>query len=169
MRKSINQKNYISFGYQAMENKRFVIGENLEGEKVKIDAEALQWRISVYGILVRDSKLLLAQSIYSEKLFLPGGAMEQQEELESALEREFQEETGLLIRPKELISVKEDFFKAPRGDSFHALKFYYFVQLVRGELMNNDPKIKSLIWVDKQDLKSVNLSPQIEFIRDLLK
>ncbi len=66
----------------------------------------LMKNISVFGYVERDNMILLVRHRYDgNKWHLPGGSVEKDEQLESALKREFIEETGAVFEPKKLIAV----------------------------------------------------------------
>ena len=64
-------------------------------------------QVRVTGILIEDGKILLVKQKVSDSRAwsLPGGRLEEGETLESAIERELQEETGLKTKVKKLLYV----------------------------------------------------------------
>lgn len=64
--------------------------------------------IGVYGLLIKDNKILLIKKCggpYDGKLDLPGGTIEFDEDIKTALIREFKEEVGIDILDYELFDV----------------------------------------------------------------
>ena len=64
---------------------------------------------SVTGIVIRDHKVLLARHTYGvgkNRLIVPGGYVEPGETPQQALKREYMEETGIVVEPKELIGIR---------------------------------------------------------------
>ena len=51
-----------------------VIGQDKDGNKIEMDISDLSWRISVYGIVVKDEKVLMISQNFGYSL--PGGAIE---------------------------------------------------------------------------------------------
>jgi len=100
-----------------------------------VPTKEIDFRISVYGILVKDGKLLIHVHPKSPKYNLPGGKIEKGERLEEGLIREFREETGLIIRPVRLKTVKEDFinFSPVENKSYHSILIFYEVEKVGGK------------------------------------
>jgi ADP-ribose pyrophosphatase YjhB (NUDIX family) len=64
-------------------------------------------QVRVTGILIEDGEILLVKQKVSDSRAwsLPGGRLEQGETLESAVERELKEETGLVTKVKKLLYV----------------------------------------------------------------
>lgn len=128
-------------------------------------------RVRVSGLLVENGKLLLALlelPTRPEPAWMPpGGGVETGESLESALVREWREETGLEIDVAELLYIHE-FLAHP----YHAVEFYFRCHRTGGKLrIGHDPELsgrdqilKELRFIDLQNLDSVPLYP--EYIRD---
>ena len=84
---------------------------------------------SVTGIVIRDHKVLLARHTYGvgkNRLIVPGGYVEPGETPQQALKREYMEETGIVVEPKELIGIRfnqKDWYVAFSADyvSGHAV------------------------------------------------
>ena len=94
----------------------------------------------VSAVVVRDGKIMAAkrepQQTFSGKWHLPGGKVEEGEELGEALIRECQEELDCKISPCELItSVK---VRYPFGD--------YQVYFIRARIVEGEPK--NVSWFD---------------------
>lgn len=169
MKKNMNHKNYIDSGYPAMENKKFVIGEDIEGNEVRLEKDELQKRLAAYGLLINENKILLVKSIYGNTFSLPGGGVGNKEGIKKALIREFKEETGLNIKPTKLVYSQDRFFKAPRGEKFHTINYYYIVKYINGELEIKDEKIKSAEWINLENLENAALNASISFLPELLR
>ena len=99
-------------------------------------------RTRACGILTLGESILLVKHKgigESEVLWAPpGGAVLFGESISEGLIREFQEETGLQIRVKDLINVNE-FIKTP----FHAIELFFRVEKMNGKLKTGiDPELK---------------------------
>ena len=70
--------------------------------------------LRVYGLLVRDNKVLSAEEKVAGKEILkfPGGGVEPNETPEQALKREFVEECGLSVKPIRLLHIPGTLFSA---------------------------------------------------------
>lgn len=67
------------------------------------------WQQSVTAVVIRDNKVLLARHTYGSgngKLIVPGGYVNIGETPQSAVIREYAEETGIKIAPKGIIGIR---------------------------------------------------------------
>lgn len=115
-----------------MEEKK-VICHNHEEEQIEVKASELIWRPSVYGILIKDDKILLSPQW--DGYDFPGGGAEIYETMEQTLEREFWEETGLKIKMKEIVHCETSLF-APKfhKEYWNCPLIYFLCEQVGGEL-----------------------------------
>lgn len=124
-------------------------------------------RVRVNGILVQQSSILLVNilSPTREKPFWtpPGGGVEFGETMESALEREFIEETGIQIKAEKLLYVSE-YVKPP----WHAVELFFLCKQEGGSLITgSDPElsetqqmIMDVQFLPIKDLHQIDLIPQ---------
>lgn len=109
----------------------WVICKDKLGVEYRIPKELLQFRIGVCGILTRNNSVLLIRDHTTAKLELPGGAVEKGESLESALIREFGEETGLQVEIERLLTYKESFFFMKNPDiPFQTIRLFFSVRAI---------------------------------------
>ena len=94
---------------------------------------AIQWRISVYGVVTReDNKLLMLQPHFNPQWQFPGGKVEINETVDETLKREFLEEVGYKIdtHEKEFVFINEqNFFDDYNKQYYHSLQLLYKVKL----------------------------------------
>jgi len=87
---------------------------------------------------------------------LPGGTVEHDETLHTAITREVLEETGFSIIPGDIVHVAEAFF--PQAGE-HCLFFFFAGEITTGQLKTNVPEeISGLVWMDREEaFKHLNL------------
>ncbi len=115
------------------------------------------WSQSVTAVVIKDGKVLLARHTYGAgrgMLIVPGGYLNHGEMPREALVREYLEETGVLIEPKELIGMRfntKDWYAAFRAE------------YVSGEAQSDHDENSEAIWLD------VNEALAREDVSDLTK
>jgi 8-oxo-dGTP pyrophosphatase MutT (NUDIX family) len=131
-------------------------------------------RPSVYGIILNDSKILLGKAAHTSKYVLPGGGINQGEDVHAALIREVKEETGIEVRVGEFIHFETDFFYYdPLDVAIHGFLFYYVCEPLTVELpslyLPADEDLVSASWVDVHQLTSASFQTHGETTMDLLR
>jgi ADP-ribose pyrophosphatase YjhB (NUDIX family) len=99
-----------------------------------LSASLLNFRVSIYGILIEKNHLLVQIHPKSSLYNLPGGKIESGEFFLDALVREIKEETGLIVKPTRLRAVKEDFVSFNGTEAFHTILIFYDVVQIGGQL-----------------------------------
>lgn len=100
------------------------------------------WSQSVTAVVIHDGKVLLSRHTYGAgkgRLIIPGGYLNHGEMPREALIREYLEETGVLIEPRELIGVRfnlRDWYAAFRAD------------YVSGEAHSDHDENSEVLWLD---------------------
>ncbi|MGA8543074.1 MAG: NUDIX hydrolase [Thermoplasmata archaeon] len=94
-------------------------------------------RVSVGGVLIREGRVLVNRASYRTRFTIPGGFVERGESLEAALVREFEEETGVLVRPDRLFLARYEVANATESDAYYA----FLVSYVSGEPAPRPPEI----------------------------
>jgi 8-oxo-dGTP diphosphatase len=97
----------------------------------------LGYRLAAYGILFdEEGRVLMGSDPNMEFGWnLPGGGVNKDETLEQGLVREFEEETGLLVKVGPAVSNEDSFCIMPTGRPIHGVLHYYLVEVVGGELL----------------------------------
>jgi len=123
-------------------------------------------RVRVCGILIENGHILLVQMhspVTDSLVWLPpGGELEFGETLDTCLQREFKEETGLNIKRNSWAFLNE-FVNPP----FHAVELYYFVTRKGGvaklgrdpELAEHNQLLKDLRWISLNNLAEFDYFP----------
>lgn len=121
-------------------------------------------------IVIKEDKLLLVKSDYNGNIFylLPGGGMEFGETVEEAAIRETLEETGEEIKIIKPVYINE--YIDNKDKSKRVINLFFLSEIVKedkSKLTNDGGKIKSIEWVDLDNLKNINLKP--DFLKNLKK
>lgn len=105
--------------------------------KHSVTVDEINWRPSVYAVIIKDGKILLSPQLGG--YVLPGGGVELTEKLEEALIREIREETGYDIEPGEQFGFCENLFVWEPTDPTQryvarSLCFFYSAAVTGGEI-----------------------------------
>jgi ADP-ribose pyrophosphatase len=96
---------------------------------------------------------------------LPGGAVEVGETTEEGVAREVLEETGVVVKPLELLTVFNSINRDDDGKvRSHYILFEYLCEYISGEVAPGDDAPDAR-WVSIDDLDSVNI---MTFTRDFI-
>jgi ADP-ribose pyrophosphatase YjhB (NUDIX family) len=124
------------------------------------------------ALVVKDGKLLLVNqhvpTRQSPVWLPPGGEVELGESAKNAAKRETLEETGLIIKPTNLVAVHE-FIEPP----FHAVELYFLAEITGGSLKvgidpehaDDDQQITETALIPFDQLKDLPVVP--EFLKDI--
>ena len=126
--------------------------------------------IGVYGICVRDNKLLCIQKErgpYKNRFDLPGGSQKENEGLTETLVREYREETGYQIKGYGDCRVYDVFVEESNRTVHHIMVFYNVdINLEQQDTISekledelNDSS--GIYWIDLEELDIKNSSPLI--------
>ena len=133
--------------------------------------EKFMFRASAYGALKKDDKVLFVQERWTKLWELPGGGVKPHEKLEEALLREFEEETGIIVEFKKLVTFQEDFFYAEdRDEAWHSLRLIYRVRERGGALKQtgNQDDITASQFFSRDQLNVYNTKPAVYSILDTI-
>ena len=115
-----------------------VICHNFKGEKIQIETNKLKFRPSVYGLLIKEDKILLSPQW--DGYDFPGGGINMHESIEEALLRECWEETGLEVKMGEILDARSSFYApSARGNNgevpyWNCQLLYFLVTQIGGKL-----------------------------------
>jgi 8-oxo-dGTP diphosphatase len=131
-------------------------------------------RIRVCGVLVENGKILLVRQKNNNGVssfwLPPGGGLEYGESIESALKREFIEETNVEIELGSFITVTE-FLKVP----FHAIELFYKVNFKVGsiglgqdpEFENNEQILEEVKWFSLEEIIALPAVEKHSFLNQI--
>ena len=109
---------------------------------------------AVYALLLNDEKnkvLMVCNKDNNDSWTLPGGAVEDNETLEQAIIREVEEETGLTVKIKDVVSINERFFE----DSAHVIFFTFNATIIGGDIkIRFVEEISEVRWMDIDEADS---------------
>lgn len=112
---------------------RKITCHTIQGEKREVRVGDLTFRPSVYGVIIKDRKILLVPQW--DGYDFPGGGIHEGEPILEALVREVKEETGMDVVSGDLLHAQDDFFIHPRSEKpFHSILMFYRCEAVGGEL-----------------------------------
>lgn len=103
------------------------------------------WGQSVTGVVIRGDRVLLARHTYgggAGQLIIPGGYVNVGETPQDALKREFMEETGVVVEPREVIGVRFN---------MHDWYIAFRAEYVSGEAVSDQNENSEVLWVDVQE------------------
>ena len=128
-----------------------------------------QFRVAVYGILVRDGKVLLTNTRVPSGIItnFPGGGLELGEAPVEAVEREFREETTISVMVEDLLFCTQRFQQNPEYPHEQLIHLYYRVRHISGEILKtgNDDDVAAVHWVGLDELSSKRiLAVDLEFV-----
>ena len=110
---------------------------------------------SVTGVVIYEGKVLLARHTYgggAGKLIVPGGYVEYNESPQDALVREYHEETGITVVPRNIIGIRFN-----THDWYVAFKADYISGIPRSDGDENS----EVIWVDVEQALSRDDVPDL--------
>lgn len=113
-------------------------------------------RISAYGILIENNKILLQYNPVSKFYSLPGGSIEINESEQDTVTREFLEETGYSVTAKNIFDTDFRLFFL-NNNFYHNLRLYYFVSKNSNEIIPISLKEGDSSESKFFDLKTINL------------
>ena len=123
--------------------------------------------MGVGGVVVIDGRVVLirrGKEPLRGRWVIPGGTVELGETLQDALVREMQEETGLLVRPREVVLVFDRIQREGPSVEYHYVIIDYACEYVSGELKAGSDA-DEVALVAPEELDGYNLPPQA---RDLV-
>ena len=142
---------------------------DINGKYHEVSLDELQWRPSVYGIVIKDGSILLSSQHTANQYDLPGGGIETHENIEQALVREIKEETGIDTDIGELMMATDNIFiwkpdDPSRREVLHSIMLYYVATMIGGEISTKGFDVqerecaKQAVWLPLDELKDVGIA-----------
>jgi ADP-ribose pyrophosphatase YjhB (NUDIX family) len=145
-----------------------IVCRTIDGGTVEVPASELSFRPSVYGVVIKDDMVLLVPQ-FEDGYDIPGGGVNLGELLTDTLVREVVEETGMIVKPVQVLLVQDDFFFHPfKKRPFQTPLIYFLCEIVGGELsdahFDEDEKIyaKKAEWVPLEKVPSLKFYNPID-------
>lgn len=118
--------------------------------------------VGVGGVVIRSNRVLLIRR-GSEPLkgewSIPGGMVELGESLPEGVKREIMEETGLKVRPMEVLSVFDRIQKNGKRIQYHYVIVDYLCRAISGRLKAGSDVLDAR-WVARDALPSYHITPK---------
>ena len=140
-------------------------------EDIEIVNGNIKFKYRVSGLLIKDNKLLVVKINNNSFYCLPGGHVELMEDSQTAIIREFKEETLIDARVEKLLFMTENFFKSGKYNC-HEIGMYYLLSadsvviddFQREEHERDGVTKLTFKWLDINNLE--NVKP--EFLKEKL-
>lgn len=125
----------------------------------------------IYGVLLRGDDVLLTRSRFIEREFVnfPGGGVELGESPMEALRREYQEETGVTVRPVRVLYASEGLHLSTQVP-MQIVSIYWLVESTGGTLRRggNGDDVIDLFWAPRRHIPTDEMFPSDrEFVERL--
>ena len=138
-----------------------VFGERVEGATYVV-------REGVYGVVLNyEDKIAVVKNSFG--YFLPGGGIEEGENFEECLIREFREETGYSIQISKFIGKSSKYYFSEAFNHYrHPIGFFYIVNLEQ-RLTDITEKDHELLWLSQNECTKVLYDHQDWAVKEALK
>ncbi|HET6900557.1 MAG TPA: NUDIX hydrolase [Vicinamibacteria bacterium] len=128
--------------------------------------------MGVGGVVLIDGRVVLVRrgkESLRGRWVIPGGTVELGETLEEAVVREMREETGLLVRPREVVLVFDRIQREGPSVEYHYVIIDYACEYVSGELRAGSDA-DEVALVAPEELDRYDLPPQaLDLVVDVFR
>lgn len=111
--------------------------------------------IPLKALIEKEGKILFVLGADDDNWQLPGGRVNEGEELEEAFKREILEELGLDVEPKSIFDAF--LFKSASGKNHVVIIYKCEVLNGLGNIKFNDGEIKEIKWVGVKDFEEIKM------------
>lgn len=130
--------------------------------EVAYDGSPVEWRVSIYGLVIQKNTLLTIKSTEEKFYDIPGGGVEMGEELAVALKREGLEESGHALVPKKPVWTMTDWFYHNDEKKFYrSLQMYWLAESGGVISKPTDTRVAFVDWVDLGELSTLPMYPNV--------
>lgn len=139
-----------------------VVCRDKDGNMETVEASQLELRASVYGVIIRDGKVLLSRQW--DGYDFPGGGIHKGELIHEALVREVKEETGVDVTPDAVLAVEQDFFISIESRrKLHSILLFYTCKDARGTVSTDYLEDKERKYVQLAEWVPLDRVDSIKF------
>jgi ADP-ribose pyrophosphatase YjhB (NUDIX family) len=125
--------------------------------------------VGVGGVVVREGRVLLIRRGKPPLLgrwMIPGGTVELGETLVEALVREMEEETGLRVEPRQVLTVLDRIERDGGSVAYHFVIIDYLCEWLSGDARAGSDALE-VAWVSPEELPAYDLTPKaLEVVLD---
>jgi 8-oxo-dGTP pyrophosphatase MutT (NUDIX family) len=135
---------------------------NANHEMVDYDGSPVEWRVSVYGLVIENDSLLVLKNKNEKFWDVPGGGLEMGEDLADALLREGKEEVGWslqLIKP--LWEAMDWFYHDGEKKYYRSLQLFWLAKGEKLDAAPTDPRTTDVKFVALEELVDLPLYPKV--------
>ncbi|MCQ2555203.1 MAG: NUDIX hydrolase [Clostridia bacterium] len=120
-----------------------------------MNGENTNYQKSVTGVLIVDGKVLLGRHTYGpgkNRLIVPGGYINNDETPQDAVAREYLEETGIVVKAKDVIGIR-----------FNMRDWYvaFSLEYVSGTAKSDNDENSEVIWLDVNEVQGRDDVPDL--------
>lgn len=132
------------------------------GKMHTVDRRSIVDRISVYGVHLKNQRVLMVRDSLLKRWELPGGGKRNEEKELKCLKREFHEETGCVIKGElyYLSDYEELFFNIRSEKAWRTRRKYYLVCAVSGRIrkQGNHDDVEKVKYIPLDSLNRLDIS-----------
>jgi 8-oxo-dGTP pyrophosphatase MutT (NUDIX family) len=130
--------------------------------EIPYDGSPISWRVSIYGISIKDGTLLVIKNKEEKYYDIPGGGIEMGESFEEALEREGEEEAGWHLSPIKPVWTMIDWFYHNGEKKFYrAIQMFWLAEGYALPSGPTDPRTVDVKLVPLKEVRNLPLYPNV--------
>ncbi|MBD3300723.1 MAG: NUDIX domain-containing protein [Candidatus Moranbacteria bacterium] len=140
-----------------------IIATDIDNKRYKVDVKDLRFRPSVYAVIIKDHKVLLSKQW--DGYDYPGGGLDLGESILEGLKRETFEESGVKIKPLDIVWIEDAFFRFtyPKENFVHSILIYYKARYLKGKPTNKYMADYEKKYMGKPEWIDIKKADKIKF------